>query len=159
MDRRDDQLPEDLRDIADGIRESRTEASPLQLDELKQRARRQAERAAGAPARWRRKLIATILALGLMFTSTTGVVVAAKSLGTSKKPKVSFKGLKKKVSKPKKDSSKSQYCPPSKHDDSDSDSNRDRDSDSDCDDSDSSDSDRGSDRDSDSDRDRDSDSD
>lgn len=137
MNRRDDHLPEDLRDIADGIRESRTEASPLQLDELKQRARRQAERAGGAPGRWRRKLIATILALGLMFTSTTGVVVAAKSLGTSKKQKVSFKGLKQKVSKPKKDSSQSQYCPPTKHDDSDSDTNRDRDRDSDCDSSDS----------------------
>jgi hypothetical protein len=39
-----DHLPNDLREIADGIRESRIEPTPLQLDGLKQRARRQAER-------------------------------------------------------------------------------------------------------------------
>jgi hypothetical protein len=145
--RHDDRLPDDLRDVADSIRECRTEPTPLRLDELKMRARRQAERSAhggflrGAPARWRKKIVAAILALGLMLSSGTGVVVAAQSLGSSTKPKFSFKALKNKVQKPKKDSSKSQYCPPSKHDDSDSDSARDRDSDSDCDDSDSDDTD------------------
>jgi hypothetical protein len=140
--RDDDHLPEDLREIADGIRESRYEPSPLELDELKQRARRQAERGPRPIASWRRKLVAAILALGLMFSSGAGVVVAAQSLG--KKPgkqklklKGSVKGMKAKLGKSKKDASKSQYCPPTKHDDSDSDSARDRDSDSDCDNTDS----------------------
>jgi hypothetical protein len=146
--RDDDHLPDDLRDVAESIRESRTQATPLRMDELKVRARRQAERSSpggffgGAAARWRKKVVATILALGLMLSSGTGVVVAAQSLGSSTKPKFSFKGLKKKVQKSKKDASKTQYCPPSKHDDSDSDSARDRDSDSDCDDTDSDDTDR-----------------
>jgi hypothetical protein len=147
--RDDDQLPEDLREIADGIRESRYEPSPLELDELKQRARRQAERGSRPIAAWRRKLVAAILALGLMFSSGAGVVVAAQSLG--KKPgkqKLKIKEMKAKFKKAKKDASKSQYCPPTKHDDSDSDSPRDRDSDSDCD---SSDSDKDSDKDSDTD--------
>lgn len=138
MDRRDDdRLPDELREIADGIRESRTEASPLQLDELKQRARRQAERGGDAASRWRRKLIATILALGLMLSTTTGVVVAGQSLGRSSEPKFSWQAFLTKFQEPKKDSSKSQYCPPTKHDDSDSDTARDRDRDSDCDSTDS----------------------
>jgi hypothetical protein len=137
--RDDDHLPDELRDIADGIRESRHEPTPLELDELKRRARRQAERGSGSILVWRKKLIAAILALGLMFSSGAGVVVAAQSIGKkSGKQKLGFKGLKKK----KKDASKSQYCNPTQHDDSDSDSARDRDSDSDCDSSDSDDSDR-----------------
>ena len=140
--RDDDHLPDELREIADGIRESRLEPTPLELDELKRRARRQAERGSGSILAWRKKLIAAILALGLMFSSGAGVVVAAQSLGKkSGKQKLGFKGLKAKVKKPKKDASKSQYCPPTKHDDSDSDSPRDRDSDSDCDNTDSDDSD------------------
>jgi hypothetical protein len=136
--RDDDQLPDDLREIADGIRESRYEPSPLELDELKRRARRQAERVSRPIAAWRRKLVAAILALGLMFSSGAGVVVAAQSIGKkSGKQKLGFKGLKAKVKRSKKDASKSQYCPPTKHDDSDSDSARDRDTDSDCDNTDS----------------------
>jgi hypothetical protein len=136
--RDDDHLPDDLREIADGIRKSRIEPTPLELDELKRRARRQAERDPSSILAWRRKLIAAILALGLMVSSGAGVVVAAQSIGKkSGKQKLSLKGMKAKVKKPKKDASQSQYCPPSKHDDSDSDSARDRDTDSDCDNSDS----------------------
>lgn len=136
--RDDDHLPDELREIADGIRESRIEPTPLELDELRRRVRRQTEHRSGSIIAWRKKLIAAILALGLMFSSGAGVVVAAQSLGKkSGKQKLGLKGLKAKVTKPKKDASQSQYCPPTQHDDSDSDSARDRDSDSDCDDSDS----------------------
>jgi hypothetical protein len=135
--RDDEHLPDDLREIADGIRESRTEPAPLQLDGLKQRARRQAERRIGSTARWRKKLVATLLALGLMLTSGTGVVVAAWSTSTSTDPRLSFQALLDWLKKPRKDSSQSQYCPPEEHDDSDSDTARDRDRDSDCDDTDS----------------------
>jgi hypothetical protein len=131
--RNDDRLPDDLRDVADTIRESRTERTPLDLEELKMRARRQAEhRMGGAATRWRKKLVATILALGLMLTSGTGVVVAAQSLGSTSTPKFSFEALKEKVKKPKKDASKSQYCSPT--DDDDDDDDRDDDDDDDDDD-------------------------
>jgi hypothetical protein len=139
----DDRIPEDLREVARSIRESRTEPTPLRLDELKMRALRQAERSTrdrlfgDVTARWRKKLVATILALGLMLSSGTGLVVAAQTLGSSKKPKLNFAAVKQEVQTPEKDASKSQYCPPSKHDDSDSDTARDRDSDSDCDGTDS----------------------
>jgi hypothetical protein len=118
--RNDNRLPDDLRDVADTIRESRTEPSPLRLDELKLRARRQAEhRTGGAAPRWRRKLVATVLALGLMLTSGTGVVVAAQSLGSSTEPTFSFEALRDEVENPEKDASKSQYCPPIEDDDDD----------------------------------------
>jgi hypothetical protein len=76
-----------------------------------------------------------------MLTSTTGVVVAAGSLGSNEDPELAWEALTESLRDPDKDSSKSQYCPPEEHDDSDSDTARDRDrdsdSDSDCDDSDS----------------------
>jgi hypothetical protein len=132
--RNDDRLPDDLRDVADTLRESRTEPTPLRLDELKMRARRQAEhRTGGVAARWRKKLVATILALGLMLTSGTGVVVAAQSLGSATEPTFSFEALKEEVENPEKDASKSQYCPPIEDDDDDHDDDDD-DDDDECDD-------------------------
>jgi hypothetical protein len=134
----DDRLPSELREIADEIRESRHEPTALELDELKRRARRKAEGRRSGIAPWRKRVLAGLLALGLMLSSATGVVVAGQSLG--KKPgkgKPNFDKLGAKLKKPKKDASESQYCPSTRHDDSDSDSARDRDSDSDCDDSDS----------------------
>jgi hypothetical protein len=128
---------DELREIADAIREARLQPTPLELDELKRRARRQAEDRRGAAAPWRKRLLAGVLALGLMLTSATGVVVAGQSVGKKAgkgKPDFNFAS---KFKKPKKDASESQYCPPTRHDDSDSDSSRDRDSDSDCDGSDS----------------------
>jgi hypothetical protein len=132
--RNDDRVPEDLRDVADTIRESRTEPTPLRLEELKMRARRQAEhRTGGAAMRWRKKLVATILALGLMLTSGTGVVVAAQSLGSNTEPTFSFEALREEIENPEKDASKSQYCPPIEDDDEDDDDDDDDDEDE-CDD-------------------------
>jgi hypothetical protein len=163
MERRDDEhLPEDLREAAKAMRDARTEPTPLQLDEIKLRAMSQADRddnvglfgsLAGA---WRRKAIALLLAVGVMFTSASGVVVASSSLGSKGKGKYDFK---KKWTKPKKDSSHSQYCPPSKHDGSDSDTKNDSDPQSDCDNSDSQDSDSQKDTDSEKDSDSKGDSD
>jgi hypothetical protein len=140
MDRfEDDHLPEELRELEAGLRGSRTEPTAMQLDELKLRAMRQAERRqrgglAGLVARWRSRVVAAVLAIGLMVSTSTGLVVAA----SGKRPSaLSPKKMVAAAKKPSKDSSGQQYCQASRDDDSDSDSARDRDSDSDCDGSDS----------------------
>ena len=77
MDRRDDErVPDELKEAAEWMREARTEPTPLQLDELKQRAHRQAARRGGSGARWRIRAVTTLLVGGLMMTSATGVVLA-----------------------------------------------------------------------------------
>ena len=90
MDRRDEQLPDELSEAAEWMRESRTETTPLRLDELKQRAQRQAARRqdagilGGMAARWRVRVVTTFMVLGLMLTSLTGVVLATGGVGKPK---------------------------------------------------------------------------
>jgi len=84
MARFDDQLPDDVRDIAEGLSASRATFTRLELDELRQRIQRRAEHAprhrglrAGMHARW----VAVLLAAGLLLSSGAGAVIAGESVG------------------------------------------------------------------------------
>ena len=115
MDRRDDErVPDELKEAAEWMREARTEPTPLQLDELKQRAHRQAARRGGSGARWRIRAVTTLLVGGLMMTSLTGVVLATGGTGSSSGLN-SLLQLLSNWTKPDKDPSHSQYCPPKPH--------------------------------------------
>jgi hypothetical protein len=140
MDRPDhDHLPEELRELEAGLRASRTEPTALQLDELKLRAMRAAERRQrgglpGLAARWRSRVVAALLAIGLMATTSTGLVIAA----SGKRPSaLTPRKMIANAQTPSRDASAQQYCQAGRDDDSDSDTARDRDSNSDCDASDS----------------------
>jgi hypothetical protein len=86
MDRHDDHLPEDLRDVAGRLRESRAQLTPLELDQLRSRVHRRVDRGA-APRRsrfvaiLRMNLVAAALTVGLVLTSGVGAVIASQSLG------------------------------------------------------------------------------
>ena len=90
MSRFDDQLPEDLRDIAARLDEGRATFTPLELDELHGRVQRRLERGARREpggsllSRLRMNSVAGLLAAGLMLTSGAGVVIAASALGGGK---------------------------------------------------------------------------
>ena len=115
MDRRDDErVPDELKEAAEWMREARTEPTPLQLDELKQRAHRQAARRGGSGARWRIRAVTTLLVGGLMMTSLTGVVLATGGIGSSSVLNSLYE-LFQHWNKPDKDPSHSQYCPPKPH--------------------------------------------
>ena len=115
MDRRDDErVPDELKEAAEWMREARTEPTPLQLDELKQRAHRQAARRGGSGARWRIRAVTTLLVGGLMMTSLTGVVLATGGTGSSSFLNSLYE-LFQHWNKPDKDPSHSQYCPPKPH--------------------------------------------
>jgi uncharacterized repeat protein (TIGR02543 family) len=81
----DDQLPEDLRDIAARLHAARVTPTELELDELRRRVHGRARRApqrrslAGA---LRVKGVAALLTMGLMLTTGAGVVFATGSFGT-----------------------------------------------------------------------------
>ena len=80
----DDQLPEDLRDIAERLTEARATFSPLELDALNGRLRRRFERSPRSrrfAAGLRMKSVAGLGALGLMLTSGAGVVIASSEIG------------------------------------------------------------------------------
>jgi hypothetical protein len=83
MSRFDENLPEDVRDIAQRLTEARATLSPLELDDLRGRVhRRVTRRSAGRrTGRMRRTSLAAILAAALMLTSGAGVVIAAGYFG------------------------------------------------------------------------------
>jgi uncharacterized repeat protein (TIGR02543 family) len=87
MSQYDDQLPEDLRDIAARLSAARVTPTPLELDELRRRVHGRVGRAGRSPQRrgfagaLRTKLVAVCLTLGLTMTTGVGVVLACDSFG------------------------------------------------------------------------------
>ncbi len=85
----DDQLPEDVRDIAERLLAVRATPSPLELDDLRRRVHGRLARPGRSPRRGgfaralRMNVIAAFLTLGLVLTSGVGVVLACTSLGGS----------------------------------------------------------------------------
>ncbi len=78
----DDQLPEDLRDIAARLSAARVTPTPLELDELRRRVHGRAARAPrqrGLAGALRVKAVAGLLTVGLMLTAGAGVVLATGS--------------------------------------------------------------------------------
>src|SRR5208283_5484895 len=78
----DDQLPEDLRDIAARLSAARVTPTPLELDELRRRVHGRAARAPrqrGLAGALRAKAVAGLLTVGLMLTAGAGVVLATGS--------------------------------------------------------------------------------
>jgi len=87
MSQHDDQLPEDLRDIAARLSAARATPTALELDELRRRVHARVGRAGRSPQRHgfagalRTKLVAVLLTMGLVLTSGAGVVLASESFG------------------------------------------------------------------------------
>jgi hypothetical protein len=90
-----EQLPEDLEAIGSYLRAARLEATPLELDQLKQRVLARAGRPRRVPLRGR--LVTALLAVGLL-ASSSGAVVA--SVGQDDGPRL------------RNVAARSQYCPP-----------------------------------------------
>ena len=79
MSRFEDQLPEDVREVARRLTEARATFSPLDRDALRTRIGRSSRRR--GPGRLRLKSVAGLLTAGLMLTSGAGVVIASSELG------------------------------------------------------------------------------
>jgi len=79
----DDNLPDDLLDIAERLREERAAFTPYELDSLRGRlaTRMGRPQRRGRLTTMRAKSLAGLAAIGLMLTSGTGVVIAASALG------------------------------------------------------------------------------
>ena len=83
MSQYDDQLPEDVRDIAARLSAARATPTPLELDALRRRVHGRAARSAGAVPRrgyaraMRRNIVAALLTGGLVMTTGVGVVLAS----------------------------------------------------------------------------------
>ena len=87
-DQRDQRLPAELQPIAERLRNDRYEASPLELDRIKQSAMAQASsRSAGNRKKgmlMRSKLLSTVLAIGLLLvTASVGLAVTGNFPGDS----------------------------------------------------------------------------
>jgi hypothetical protein len=74
-------LPEDMDDVIRRLRDGKPEATALELDELKRRARRQASapRLKGHPLKHR--FVVGLVSLGLLAGGTGGVLAAASQNG------------------------------------------------------------------------------
>jgi hypothetical protein len=73
----EDRLPDDITDVARLLRDQRSEASALELDRMKQRARSQALRTSRTKGNFvKSRLTVALLALGLMTAGTGGVIAA-----------------------------------------------------------------------------------
>ncbi len=86
-DQRDEPTPVELRSVAERLRGCRYEASPLDLDRIKQRAMAQvSSRSSGNPYKgmfMRSKLLSTALAVGLLFcTTSVGLAVTGNFPGS-----------------------------------------------------------------------------
>lgn len=83
MDHREQQRPDDVREIAARLTAARETLSPHELDDLRRRVGRRVGRGPrrGRLARWRTKWVAAVLATGLMLTTGAGVVIACSSIG------------------------------------------------------------------------------
>jgi hypothetical protein len=74
----EDRLPDDITDVARLLRDQRSEASALELDRMKQRARSQALRSSRTKGNLlKSRLTVALLSLGLMAGGTGGVIAAA----------------------------------------------------------------------------------
>jgi hypothetical protein len=113
MDRHDDQPPEDLHEIADRLEEARTRPTAIELDEMRARVQRRAQRA-GSQRRGRlvtilrMNFVAVLLTGGLVLTSGVGAVLASGAVGGNHED--TYKGTT--FDKPK-DSSECEYEGPS----------------------------------------------
>ncbi len=85
-DQRDEPTPVELRSVAERLRGCRYEASPLELDRIKQRAMAQVSSPSGNPHKgmlMRSKLLSTALAVGLLFCTTSlGLAVTGNFPGS-----------------------------------------------------------------------------
>src|ERR687883_340548 len=85
MHRHDDDLPPELRDIAEQLRAERATFSPLERDELKQRALRQAashgRRLPGMGGRSTRSRALTLIVSALLLGGTTAGAIAGAGGG------------------------------------------------------------------------------
>ena len=84
----DERIPRELRSVVDQLRERRPEATALELDEIKLRAKARAVRQSGTRPgsmfmRKRRTFVTLLLALGLATSGTAGVIAG----GGGKAPK------------------------------------------------------------------------
>jgi hypothetical protein len=113
MDRHDDHLPEDLHEIAGRLEEARTRPTAIELDEMRSRVQRRAQRA-GSQRRGRlvtvlrMNFVAVLLTGGLVLTSGVGAVLASGAVGGNHED--TYKGTT--FDKPK-DSSECEYEGPS----------------------------------------------
>jgi hypothetical protein len=86
MDRHDDHLPEDLHEIADRLDAARTRPTAIELDEMRSRVQRRAQRS-GSQRRGRfvmvlrMNFVAVLLTGGLVLTSGVGAVLASGAVG------------------------------------------------------------------------------
>jgi hypothetical protein len=85
INRDNDRLPDDVLDVVTQLRENRPEASALELDRIKQRARAQALRPSNRTKGHllRSRLTVALLSLGLMVGGTSGVIAAKGGNGKS----------------------------------------------------------------------------
>lgn len=111
---RDEPTPVELLSVAERLRGCRYEASPLDLDRIKQRAMAQvSSRPSGNPHKgmfMRSKLLGTALAVGLLFSTTSvGLAITGNfpSIGSSKS---STRGAPTKKASSKKNASYGQYA-------------------------------------------------
>lgn len=77
----DEQLPEDLREIAGRLREERAQVSALDLDRIKMRALAAATPAHRKGTRMKSRALAAALTLALMVGGTGGVIAATSTTG------------------------------------------------------------------------------
>lgn len=84
-DSRPDGLPDDLREVADRLREQRADASPLELDQIKTRARAQAQSARPSTGgmRARSRAITVVLTALLIGGTTAGGIAATSNNGSA----------------------------------------------------------------------------
>ena len=76
--RNEDRLPDDVTDVARLLSDHRSEASALELDRMKQRARAQALRTSRTKgSTLKSRITVALLSLGLMAAGTGGVIAAS----------------------------------------------------------------------------------
>jgi hypothetical protein len=81
----EDHLPDDVREVANWLREERPRASALDLDRMKLEARSRAARPPAGKARiMRAKLVTMMLVAGLMASGGTAAVIANHDNGNGK---------------------------------------------------------------------------
>jgi hypothetical protein len=79
----EEQLPEDLSKVAEELRTRRTDATPLELDQIKRRAMAQASMSRRGTGSLRSRVLAIALLTGLIASGGTGAVIAAGGGGSS----------------------------------------------------------------------------
>ena len=90
----ENRLPDDLQRVADRLRDERTEASALELDQIKLRARRQSSGSAGVRPKGfvlRSRVLTVFVVVGLMAGTTGGVIATGGGGGGGSSAKSQYK--------------------------------------------------------------------